>query len=75
MDDSVRDKLREFEALRTIMKNELDVARAKLEKQRNKALSEIADYETMIKRAKALYDADAKLADRLLRFKLRNGLV
>lgn len=75
MDDTVRDKLRECEALRIIMKNELDVVRTKLEKQRNRALSEIADYETMMKQAKALYDADAKLADRLLRFKLRNDLV
>lgn len=75
MDKSISNRLRELEARRTIIKNELIVQRDKLNRQKNKVMGELDHYRDIERRMEALYDEDERAADELIRFKLRNGLV
>ena len=75
MDDSVRRELKELEAKCLIIKNELAAARTRLQDRKREVLSAVLYYEEMEKRLTALYDYDEKAHDKLLRFKIRNGLL
>lgn len=75
MDDSVKRELKELEAKCFIIKTELAAARSKLQDRKREVLSAVLYYEEMEKRLTALYDDDKKVHDKLLRFKLRNGLL
>ena len=75
MDGSTEGELRELEARCEIIKNELATARAKLQERKREALSAVLYYEEMERELEALYDEDEKEHDKLLRFKLRNGLL
>ena len=75
MDESTERDLRELEARCKIIKNELATERAKLQEKKREVLYAVLYYKELEGRLEILYNADEKARDRLLRFKLRNGLV
>ena len=81
VDDSTRQKLRDLEAADRRIKarlkksrSDLKRSRAELERSRAKLDKQGEEVSTMEARIRSLYDEDEKIAERLLRFKLRHGL-
>lgn len=81
VDDSTRQKLRDLEAADRRIKarlkksrSDLKRSRAELERSRAKLDKQSEEVSTMEARIRSLYDEDEKIAERLLRFKLRHGL-
>ena len=55
-------------------RSDLQRPRAELERSRTKLDKQSEEVSTMEARIRSLYDEDEKIAERLLRFKLRHGL-
>ena len=75
MDEYVSRQLRELEVRRAVVKNEIAIQRNKLNRQKDKVMSEIEYYAEMEKSIELLYVEDETLADIIIKFKLRNDLI
>ena len=73
MDDSTQE-LRNLERRHDAVMVAVADMRAKIDRQRNRALAEIESYHALEKQAIALYDAESEMADRIRRLKSEHGL-
>lgn len=73
MEDRLRE-LKNLERRHDAIMVAISEMRARIDRQKSRALGEFESYHTLEKQAAALYDAEAELADMIRRFKNEHGL-